>query len=195
MKVEPVSLSGRYVRLEPLSVSHIDGLEMAGSDSSIWQYMVYGDLSRPGAMAAWVRDMLSQQGHGTDLPFAVVHLATGLLAGCTRFINIDHANRALEIGGTWYAPRFQRTGVNTECKYLLLKHAFEVFGCVRVQFKADARNERSLRGIERIGAVREGVLRNHMILADGTIRHSVFFSIIESEWPQVKSRLERMLAR
>lgn len=194
MRIEPVTLSGQQVRLEPLSEDHIAGLTEAGSDSALWQFMLYGDLSRPGAMAAWVRDMLARQVRGTDVPFTVIHLASGKVAGATRYLNIDTANRALEIGGTWYAPEFQRTVVNTECKYLLLRHAFEVLGCIRVQFKADSRNERSLRGIERIGATREGVLRNHMILADGSYRHSVFFSIIEEEWPRVKAHLQQLLA-
>ncbi len=195
MKIEPVTLTGQFVCLEPLSEAHIAGLAAAGSDPVLWQFMLYGDLSRPGAMAAWVREMLARQTRGTDLPFTVVHLQSGEVAGATRYLNIDVPNRGLEIGGTWYAPRFQRTVVNTECKYLLLRHAFETLGCIRVQFKADSRNERSLRGIERIGATREGVLRNHMILSDGTYRHSVFFSIIESEWPRVKAHLEQLLTR
>ncbi|MFO3795968.1 MAG: GNAT family N-acetyltransferase, partial [Anaerolineales bacterium] len=110
--------------------------------------------------------------------------------GATRYLDIRPEHRGVEIGGTWYGVAYQRTVVNTECKYLLLRHAFEDWGCIRVQFKADSRNERSIRALERIGAVREGVLRNHMILADGTIRHSVYFSILNSEWPAVKARLE-----
>ncbi len=195
MQIEPVTLTGKHVRLEPMRESHIPALAVAGSDPQLWQFMLYGNLSLPGAMAAWVREMLARQAKGADLPFTVIHLPSGQVAGATRYLNIDHPNRGLEIGGTWYAPHFQRTAVNTECKYLLLRHAFETLGCIRVQFKADSRNERSLRGIERIGAVREGVLRNHMILPDGTYRHSVFYSIIESEWPQVKAHLERLLDR
>lgn len=195
MKIEPVTLTGLHVRLEPLREDHIVGLSEAGSDPALWQFMLYGNLSRPGAMAGWVRGMLARQAQGTDLPFAVIHLQSGKVAGATRYLNVDAPNRGLEIGGTWYAPNFQRTVVNTACKFLLLRHAFETLGCIRVQFKTDLRNERSLRGIERIGATREGVLRNHMILADGTYRHSVFFSIIESEWPRVKAHLEQLLAR
>jgi RimJ/RimL family protein N-acetyltransferase len=112
----------------------------------------------------------------------------------TRYMDIQPRNRALEIGGTWYAAAFQRTAANTECKYLLLRHAFETLGCQRVQFKTDLRNERSQRAIERIGATREGVLRSHMLLPDGTLRSSVYFSILENEWPAVKARLELMLA-
>lgn len=194
-KISPVTLDGRLVRLEPLGLVHSEGLAEAGSDSALWQYMLYGNLSLPGAMEAWVRDILHRQSGGADLPFAVIHKPSGRVAGATRYLDIRPAHRGLEIGGTWYGTAFQRTGVNTETKYLLLCHAFETLGCIRVQFKADALNERSLRGIERIGAQREGVLRNHMLLADGRRRDSVYYSIIDSEWPGVKARLEGLMAR
>ncbi len=142
-----------------------------------------------------MRDILGRQAKGTDLPFTVIHRKTGKPIGCTRYMAIDMRNRGLEIGGTWYGPAYQRTGVNTECKYLLLRHAFEVWGCIRVQLKTDLNNVRSQAAIERIGAVREGVLRNHMIRPDGTIRDSVFYSVIDSEWPQVKARLEALMGR
>jgi N-acetyltransferase len=129
---------------------------------------------------------------GTDLPFAVVDLASGKELGATRYLEIRVPHKGLEIGGTWYGLNSQRTGVNTECKYLLLKHAFETLGCIRVQFKADSRNERSINAIKRIGAKKEGLFRNHMILPDGTYRHSVFFSILADEWPEVKQKLEKM---
>lgn len=194
-QISPVTLDGRLVRLEPLGLVHSEGLAEAGNDPAIWRYMLYGNLSRPGAMEAWVRDILHRQSGGTDLPFAVIHKPSGRVAGATRYMDIRPAHRGLEIGGTWYGTAFQRTGVNTECKYLLLRHAFETLGCIRVQFKADANNERSLRGIERIGAAREGILRNHMLLADGRRRDSVYYSIIDSEWPGVKTRLEGLMAR
>lgn len=193
--VSPITLEGQLVRLEPLSLVHADGLAEAGSDPAIWRYMLYGNLSLPGAMKAWVRDILQRQGEGTDLPFAVIHKPSGRVAGATRYLEIRPAHRGLEIGGTWYGTEFQRTGVNTECKYLLLRHAFETLGCIRVQFKADANNERSLRGIERIGAQREGVLRNHMLLADGRRRNSAYYSILDSEWPAVRAHLEALLSR
>jgi len=195
MIVEPVVLMGNYVRLEPLSEAHIPGLTIAGGDSSIWRYMLYGDVNSEEKMMEWVRDMLSRKAAGTDQPFVVIHLASGKVAGATRYMDIRPAHRGLEIGGTWYGMEYQRTPVNTECKYLLLRHAFEVLGCIRVQIKTDARNERSQKAIERIGAVREGVLRNHMILEGGIYRDSVYYSIIESEWMGVKERLEKMLAR
>jgi len=193
MKVEPVVLSGKHIRLEPLSEQHIPGLSIAGADPSIWRYMLYGEVTSVEKMADWVRDILSRQAAGTDLPFAVVDLASGRLAGATRYMEIRLPHRGLEIGGTWYGVEYQRTPVNTEAKYLLLSHAFETLGCIRVQFKANLHNQRSLRAIERLGAVREGVLRNHMVLDDGSYRHSVYYSILEDEWPAVKARLEEKL--
>jgi RimJ/RimL family protein N-acetyltransferase len=195
MLVEPVTLSGKFVQLEPLSEAHIPGLTLAGQDPSIWRYMLYGEVTSDEKMEAWVQDMLSRKAAGTDQPFAVRQLESGRLAGATRYMEIRPAHRSLEIGGTWYGSEFQRTPVNTETKYLLLRHAFETLGCIRVQFKADSRNERSLKAIERIGAVREGLLRNHMIVAGGVYRHSVYFSILEAEWPAVKLGLEEKLAR
>jgi RimJ/RimL family protein N-acetyltransferase len=190
----PVTLTGKVVRLEPLSEAHIPALALAGRDESIWKYMRYADLTSEESMTAWVRDMLRRQQAGTDLPFAVIHLVSGRAAGATRYLEMRPPHRSLEIGGTWYAPEFQRTAVNTECKYLMLKYAFEEMKCIRVQFKADVRNERSVLAIERLGAVREGVLRNHYILQDGTLRDSVYFSILDREWPEVKRRLEQRLA-
>jgi RimJ/RimL family protein N-acetyltransferase len=146
-------------------------------------------------MRNWVLDILSRAEKGTDLPFVAVHLASGRVAGATRYLNIMPNDRGLEIGGTWYGPEFQRTVVNTECKYLLLQHAFERLGCIRVQLKTDLRNERSQKAIERIGALKEGVLRNHMILPDGHYRHSVFYSILDTEWPDVKKCLEERMSR
>ena len=165
MKVEPVVLTGKYIQLEPLGLEHVSGLAQAGSDPSIWRYMLYGEVINEQRMADWVRDLLSRQSTGTDLPFAVRHMATGRLAGATRYLDIRPQHRGLEIGGTWYGIEFQRTPVNTEAKYLLLRHAFETLGCIRVQLKTDLRNERSQKAIERLGAVREGVLRNNIITA------------------------------
>lgn len=191
----PVTLTGHIVRLEPLTETHIPGLAEVGNDERIWQLMLYGTIQTEEEMRAWVRDILSRQAAGTDLPFAVIHIASGSVGGATRFMEMRPEHRGLEIGGTWYGIEFQRTAVNTECKYLLLQYAFEILNCVRVQFKADARNERSIRAIERIGATREGILRNHYILKDGTLRDSVYFSILDREWPGVKGRLQAMLRR
>ena len=195
MEVKPIVLQGKHVRLEPMTEAHIPGLAEIGVGQTFWDFMLYGNMSSVDDMRNWVLDILGRAKKGTDLPFAVIHLASGRVAGATRYLNIMPKDRGLEIGGTWYGPEFQRTLVNTECKYLLLRQAFETLGCIRVQLKTDLRNERSQRAIERIGAVREGVLRNHMILPDGRYRHSVFYSILDTEWPAVKKRLEEMLAR
>ena len=194
MEIKPVVLTGDFVRLEPLTEAHIPGLAEIGVGQPFWDFMLYGPMNSADDMRNWVRDILGRAARGTDLPFAVIHLASGRVAGATRYLNIMPEHRGLEIGGTWYGPEFQRTVVNTECKYLLLRHAFETLDCIRVQLKTDLRNERSQRAIERIGAVREGVLRNHMILPDGWVRHSVFYSIIDSEWVGVKAQLEQWLA-
>jgi RimJ/RimL family protein N-acetyltransferase len=193
MDITPVTLTGRVVRLEPLALLHVPDLAVAGKDPAIWQHMLYGDLTTEPAMRAWVQMMLDWQARGTDLPFAVVHLSSSQAVGATRYLNIERRHRGLEIGGTWYGVAYQRTAVNTESKYLLLRHAFEDLGCVRVQFKTDLRNLRSQKAIERLGAVKEGVLRNHMVRPDGSLRDSVYYSIIDREWPAVKARLEAML--
>jgi RimJ/RimL family protein N-acetyltransferase len=195
MEVKPVVLTGNHVRLEPLTEEHIPALAEIGIGQPFWHFMLYGDMNSVEDMQNWVRDILSRAEKGTDLPFVAIHLASGRVAGATRYLNIVPPDRGLEIGGTWYGPEFQRTVVNTECKYLLLRHAFETLGCIRVQLKTDLRNERSQRAIERIGAVREGVLRNHMILPDGYYRYSVLYSILDTEWPEVKKKLEEMLHR
>ena len=191
----PVTLEGQFVRLEPLSEAHVPGLAAVGCDDRIWRLMRYGLIHTEDDIRQWVCHLLEDQAAGTDLPFAVIHIATGTVAGATRFMEIRPEQRGLEIGGTWYGRAYQRTVVNTETKYLLLRHAFEKLGAIRVQFKADFRNKRSLRAIERIGARREGILRNHMILPDGVIRDSIYYSIIDREWPGVKQRLEEKLRR
>lgn len=193
MEIAPVTLTGSVVRLEPLSGKHVPDLTVAAHDERIWRYMLYVYPDNEEKMLTWVHDILARQAAGTDLAFTIIHRASGRAIGATRYLEIRPEHRGLEVGGTWYATEFQRTAVNTECKYLLLKHAFEVLGCIRVQFKADARNLRSLRAIERLGAAREGVLRNHYILQDGGYRDSVYFSILDREWPKVKERLEEML--
>ena len=195
MEVKPVTLQGKHVRLEPMSEAHIPALAEIGVGQTFWDFMLYGPMNTADDMRSWVTDILSRAEKGTDLPFVAVQLASGRVAGATRYLNIAPQDRGLEIGGTWYGVEFQRTAVNTECKHLLLRHAFETLGCIRVQLKTDLRNERSQKAIERIGAVREGVLRIHMILPDGRYRHSVFYSILDTEWPEVKLRLEKMMER
>ena len=195
MEVKPVVLTGKHVRLEPMTEDHAPGLAEIGAGQTFWDFMLYGNINTVDDMRNWVKDILSRAEKGTDLPFVAIHLASGRVAGATRYLNIMPKDRGLEIGGTWYGTEFQRTPVNTECKYLLLQHAFETLGCIRVQLKTDSRNERSQKAIERIGAVKEGVLRNHMILPEGRYRHSVFYSILDTEWPVVKKRLEEMMDR
>ena len=187
----PVILTGKHVRLEPMSEAHVPGLAAIGLEDSIWEHMLYGDVRSEEDIRNWVREIISRG----DLPFAVIHLASGRVAGATRYLNIHPAHRGLEIGGTWYGLEFQHTAVNTECKYLLLQYAFETLGCIRVQLKTDRRNERSQRAIERIGAKQEGILRNHMVLPDGRYRDSVYYSILDSEWPEVKRQLVMKLDR
>ncbi len=194
MDIQPVTLQGRVVRLEPLSESHVPDLAAVGLDPDIWRYMRYGAVESQADLLRWVKYLLVLQQEGTDLPFAVISVENGKAIGATRYLNIHREDRNLEIGGTWYGAAYQRTAVNTESKYLLLCHAFERLDCIRVQLKTDLRNVRSQRAIERLGAVREGVLRDHVILEDGYVRSSVFYSILQNEWPAVKARLEARLS-
>ncbi|MBE0681456.1 MAG: GNAT family N-acetyltransferase [Anaerolineales bacterium] len=193
--VSPITLTGKHVRLEPMTEANIAGLAEIGIGQNFWDFMLYGEIKTESDMRNWVLDILSRAAKGTDLPFVAIHLASGRVAGATRYLNIMPKDRGLEIGGTWYGLDFQRTPVNTECKFLLLTHAFETLKCFRVQLKTDARNERSQKAIERIGATKEGILRNHMILPDGRLRDSVFYSILDSEWAEVKRNLEVLMAK
>jgi N-acetyltransferase len=195
MNLQPVILTGQVVRIEPLSESHVPDLTIAARDEKIWEFMLYGVVQTEGQMTAWVKEMQNRQNRGTDLPFAVIYQESGRAIGATRYLDFRPEHKGIEIGGTWYAVEYQRTAVNTECKYLLLCHAFETLGCIRVQFKTDLRNFRSQIAIERLGAVKEGTLRNHMITPDGGVRHSVYYSIIDDEWPEVKNRLEIKLGK
>jgi N-acetyltransferase len=195
MDVEPIVLTGKIVRLVPLSPEHVLDLADAGRDEDIWRYMRYGPINSPEKMKSFIFYLLGLQKNGTDLPFAVIHLGSAKAVGMTRYMSIEPDNRSLEIGGTWYQRDYQHTAVNTECKFLLLRHTFEELDCIRVQFKADVRNERSQHALERIGAVKEGMLRDHMILPDGTVRSSVFYSILAREWPAVKQDLLKRMSR
>jgi RimJ/RimL family protein N-acetyltransferase len=192
MKVEPVVLEGRHVRLEPLSQGHQAALCEVGLDEELWRWIPV-PVRTSAEMAAYIETALKEQAGGTSLPFATVEKGTGRVIGSTRYGNIDKVHRRVEIGWTWVARAWQRTAVNTEAKYLLLRHAFERLGCMRVELKTDSLNQRSRDAILRIGAREEGIFRNHMITASGRIRHTVYFSIVDSEWPEVKSRLETRL--
>ena len=193
--IKPVSLSGKYIHLDPLSEAHAPGLALVGRDQEIWRYLPYGELTNEAKILAYIKTLLRWANQGTDLPFVVIENEINKPIGCTRYQDIQLEHKKLEIGGTWIGKAHQRTKANTESKYLLLKHAFEKMGCIRVQLKTDARNLRSQKAIERIGAKKEGVLRNHMILPNGEVRDSVFYSILEGEWPEVKQQLEEKLSQ
>ena len=192
MNITPVTLEGRHVRLEPLARAHHGALSEVGLEESIWRWTPSA-VRTPEEMMAYMDQALEWQAQGSALPFATVAKDSGRVAGSTRFGNIDRANRRLEIGWTWVAKPWQRTAVNTEAKYLMLRHAFEVLGCIRVEFKTDSLNQTSRNALLRIGAREEGTFRNHMVTASGRIRHSVYFSIIDSEWPEVRKDLEEKL--
>lgn len=192
MRDAPV-LEGAVVRLEPLARDHLDGLIAAGLDPELWRFTA-SEVRSPDEMRMYVEQALAEREAGTSLPFATVHRTTGTVIGSTRFGNIAADHRRCEIGWTWISRPWQRSAVNTEAKYLMLRHAFEQWQCIRVELKTSARNERSRRAILRIGATEEGTLRQHMINADGSLRDTVYFSILDREWPAVKARLESMLA-
>jgi RimJ/RimL family protein N-acetyltransferase len=192
MIVTPVTLEGRHVRLEPLAKAHLAGLAEVGLDEELWRW-IPTPVRTVEEMAVYMETALKEQERGISLPFALVEKATGRTIGSTRYANIDRTHHRVEIGWTWVARGWQRTAVNTEAKYLLLRHAFESLGCIRMELKTDSLNERSRAAILRIGAREEGIFRNHMITASGRIRHTVYFSIVDSEWPGVKARLEAML--
>jgi N-acetyltransferase len=199
MKIDPVTLSGKQIRLEPLAMNHVADLDYACKDSgdgkrTIWRYLLDARLYREHGMAGVVETLLKRQAAGSDLPFAIIDLKSGNAVGTTRYMEIDIDNRVVEIG-TWIGLGFQREGVNLESKHLMLKHAFDTLGVVRVQFKIDHRNFASLDAIEKIRAYKEGVLRNHIILADGTPRSSVYYSMLDSEWPAIEVHLENLMAR
>ncbi len=193
--VTPTTLEGHWVRLEPLSEHHADDLFEAGSTPEVWAYLWREAFVSVEDAQGWIIESLRAAQDGSCSPFAIINKASGRAVGSTRYMDIVAVDRRLEIGWTWLGRDQWRTPVNTECKYLLLRHAFEKLGCLRVQLKTDLRNERSQRAIERLGAVREGVLRNHMILAlKGNYRRStVMYSITDDEWPAVKAGLESKL--
>ena len=194
MDPQPVTLTGRFVRLEPLGPQHFDELIEVGADRGIFKYFPI-QIESPEEVRAFLQHCIAQMSAGNGVTFTTASLADNRPVGGTSFLAIDKLNKRLEIGGTWIAPEWQRTSVNTEAKYLQLSHCFEELGCVRVEFKTDSLNEKSRAALARIGAVEEGTFRNHMIVQPGgRRRHSVYFSVTDSEWPSVKKRLEAMLA-
>jgi len=192
MEIRPVVLEGQAVRLEPLSMDHHSALCAVGLDPELWRW-TFALVQTPEQMRRYIQAALDAQARGGELPFATCERASGRVVGSTRFGNIDRANRRVEIGWSWIAGPWQRTAVNTEAKYLMLWHAFEQWGCVRVELKTDVLNEASRRAILRLGAKEEGVLRQHMITATGRLRDTVYYSILDGEWPGVKATLEEKL--
>lgn len=189
-----VALEGAYVRLEPLVLDHVDALCMVGLDPELWRF-TSSRVDDADGMRGYVESALELRRQGTVLPFATLERATGRVVGSTRFAAIAPEHRRVEIGWTWVGCDWQRTAINTEAKLLMLRHAFEIWNCGRVEFKTSALNTRSRAAIVRLGAVEEGTLRRHMINPDGTLRDTVYFSVIAEEWPAVKSRLEERLGR
>jgi N-acetyltransferase len=194
MNIEPLTLHGRHVRLEPLTRAHLDALVEVGLEEDLWRWTVSQIRTRDD-MRTYMEEAFSEQAHGTALPFVTIEQTSNHVAGSTRFANIDREHRRAEIGWTWVASHWQRTAVNTEAKYLMLCHAFETWGCIRVELKTDALNARSRAAILRIGASEEGTFRNHMITESGRFRDTVYFSILDREWPEVRRRLEERLSR
>jgi len=194
LNLAPVTLEGCHVRLEPMELGHLDALCEVGLDAELWRW-TGGRITSREEMRQYIRNAIARREAGTALPFVTIERTSGRVVGSTRYGNIDVPNRRVEIGWTWVARPWQRTAINTEAKYLLLRHAFETLGCVRVELKTDVLNVVSRRAIERIGATEEGVLRQHLIVHDGRLRDSVYFSILDREWPAVKARLEEKLAR
>ena len=187
--VAPVTLEGRIVRLEPLSLEHLDGLTEVGLDPPIWRWTIARPTDRDG-IRRWIETAVAAREAGTELPFATVDVATGKPIGSSRFLTIVPEHRRLEIGWTWVTTGWQRRGANQEAKYLQLRHAFEDLGANRVEFKTNSRNEKANPALLSIGATFDGTFRNHMIMPDGPLRHSNYYSVVVEDWPRVKAMLE-----
>jgi RimJ/RimL family protein N-acetyltransferase len=194
LTIEPVTLRGSVVALEPMRMDHVDALTRVGLDPELWRW-IPSSVSSAEEMRGYVATALDEQRRGVSLPFVIIARGTEQVVGSTRYGNIDLANRRLEIGWTWVTVAHQRTAVNTEAKLLLLTHAFERLQVNRVELKTDALNLKSRAAITRLGAIEEGTLRKHLVTSTGRIRDTVYFSIIDTEWPAVKRRLEVWLQR
>lgn len=191
MECQPLHLQGTSVSLEPLEQAHIADIRNAAADGELWK-LFFTSVPAPEQTQQWLDTALAMQSQQKAIPFIVREKSGGKIVGSTRFCNIDHQHQRLEIGYTWYSQSVQRSAINTECKLLLLTHAFEVLNCIAVEFRTDWFNRRSQAAIERLGAKRDGVLRNHMILPDGRIRDTVVYSILQNEWPGLKKNLQYM---
>lgn len=195
---EPVTLEGQHVRLEPMARAHAaaiaEAFGVAATDGAMWESKVT-TIPRPENTRAYVDQALAEMAAGVSLPFVTVDRASGNAVGSTRYMNIEAPHRRLEIGTTWIGKSFQRTAINTEAKYLMLRHAFEALGCIAVDLRTHEKNAQSRAAIERLGAKLDGLLRNHRIMPDGSLRNTATYSIIAEEWPAVKARLEARLAQ
>jgi len=194
MPLEPVTLTGTRVELVPMTQAHLDELAALGTEDSIWEHYNVPYNTRE-AMSLYIDQCAAEQARGVSMPFVIIDLASGKLVGGTRFLNVDCANYRLEIGSSWLHPQWQRTGFNTEAKYLLLTHAFETLKALRVELKTDAWNAKSRAAMERIGAQYEGTFRYHMIRHDGRIRHSAYYAFVRPDWPATKAHIESLMRR
>ncbi len=193
MNISPTTLEGTYVRLVPPDLKYVDDLVEAAKPNEIWEYIATAPGQSREEMQAWMNQAIEETRNGTRIWFIIIRKSDERAIGATSFMDIHRQDRGLEIGGTWITTSAWRTPINTECKYLLLRHAFETLGCLRVQLKTDLRNVRSQKAIERLGAVKEGVWRKHMITRTGYVRDTVMYSILDTEWQTVKARLEKFL--
>lgn len=187
--LNPIVLEGNLVRLIPMETSHVQALLEAASDGNLWE-LWYTSAPSADKVESYVKNALEEQKLGTSLPFVVIEKATDAIVGTTRYLNVDSKNKRVEIGATWYAKRTQRTGINTECKHLLLSHAFETLRTIAVEFRTHFHNHPSRNAILRLGAKQDGIIRNHIVDHNGLLRDTVVFSILNSEWPTVKNSLE-----
>ena len=192
--IAPVTLRGTHASLEPLAVAHLEAIRAAAADGALWR-LWYTSVPAPEKTSEWLDTALDQRQRTGAMPFAVRDSVSGDVVGSTRYFSVDAINRRLEIGHTWYAKRAQRTPINTECKLLLLAHAFETLGCIAVEFRTHWFNQASRESIARLGAKQDGVLRNHQLMPDGSRRDTVVFSILDTEWPAVKVHLRHLLER
>jgi RimJ/RimL family protein N-acetyltransferase len=194
MDIAPVILDGERVRLEPMRADHLDALTAAGAFDELWKW-THARATTRDSMQEYMSSALADAERGVSLPFVTIDKAAGRIIGSTRFGNIDRENRRAEIGWTWITPAFQRTYVNSEAKYLMLSHAFDVWGCIRVELKTDVLNEKSRQAMLRMGATEEGILRKHGITYSGRFRDTIYYSVLDTEWPEVRERLRGFLAR
>jgi RimJ/RimL family protein N-acetyltransferase len=194
MNLTATTLTHQHARLEPLALHHFDDLSRFNADPDIWRYIPFQNMETPEGFRAWMERAASEPERGTGYAFAIIDIASNTAVGSTSLYDISHQDKHVEIGRTWLGRPYQRTALNTECKYLLLQYCFDTLGCIRVQLKTDARNLKSQAAIERIGAVREGVLRAHIVMPDGYLRDTVMYSVLAPEWPDVCHNLESRMA-